>query len=165
VTDAAQQPVLYHQGQPISPEMATEQRAALVKDPEFLKAALSGRDEPKNKLLAELFELSRGRQPGAATPAPADAAGVERQMSEREATDKRRVLDTWQSHMRLDDAQRFQVERGQATHSQIAEAKREIARLKKDTEFALALTAGNAEAMDAWSKMHWIAFGTRPVAG
>ena len=164
MTDAAQQPVLYHQGQPISPEMATEQRAALVADPEYVKSALGG-DELKQRTLADLFMLSRGQQPGSSAPAPQDAAGVERQMSERQAADDRRVLDTWEQHMRLDDAQRFQLERGEATNSQIAEARREIARLKRDSEFVKALHAGDAEAMDAWCKFHKIGYGMRAIAG
>jgi len=86
-------------------------------------------------------------------------------MSEREIADQRNVLDVWQSHMRLDDAQRFQLERGEAKESEIAEARREIARLKKDLEFTRKLTAGNIDAMDRWSKLHKVGFGMRAIAG
>ena len=157
-----QAPVLYHQGQPISPEMATEQRAALVADPEYVKAALSG-DEGKQRTLADLFMLSRGQQPGSS--APQDVAGVQAQMSEREIADQRKVMDVWEQHMRLDDVQRFQLERGEAKESEIRTARLEIARLKKDSEFVKALHAGDAEAMDAWCKFHKIGYGMKPIAG
>jgi len=149
---------------PMSPEAAAARRAALVADPEYVKSALGG-DELKQRTLADLFMLSRGQKPGSSAPAPQDVAGVQAQMSEREIADQRKVLDVWQSHMRLDDAQRFQLERGEAKESEIAEARREIARLKKDTEFTRKLTAGDVAAMDKWSKMHKVAYGMRAIAG
>jgi len=86
-------------------------------------------------------------------------------MSEREIADQRKVMDVWEQHMRLDDVQRFQLERGEAKESEIRTARLEIARLKKDSEFVKALHAGDAEAMDAWCKFHKIGYGMKPIAG
>jgi hypothetical protein len=120
-------------------------------------------DADAARMLSDLWQLARGRQPGANVPQ--DVAGVMAQQGERELADQRRVLDTWRGHMRLNDLGAFQLERGEAKESEIAEARREIARLKKDGEFTRKLTAGGAAEIDLWSRMHKVGFGMRAIPG
>jgi len=151
--------ILNFNGQPMSPEAAGQLRAERLADPKYAEAARNG-DMEKARELAALWQLERGREP--ATNAPQDVAGVVAQMSEREMADNRRRVDTWAGLIQMTPERRAEIERMVATEENVAAAKRELERMKRDDVFRRKVLANDMDAVDRWSRMNLIA-SMRPV--
>jgi hypothetical protein len=162
-----QQPVLFFRGQPISAEGAAAQRAELTSNPDYVKAALAG-DAEKQSELAELWQLSRGLQPGAdALPSqPQDAADVMAQMDEKELARAQQRVTTYRNLVAPEtDLEASQFEKGEATKSQKEAARRNLARAIRDPAFAAKVGRNDMDALRQWSRWNWIAHSAREIAG
>lgn len=161
------QPILWHHGQAISVEAAAEQRAALVANPDYVKAVLGG-DHEKSKELADLLMLSRGEQPSAdAVPPPPQHVGdVRQQMLDKEAERELQLNATLRNQVAPEsEIEIAQFERGEATKSQKDVAKRNIAHALKDQIFCAKVARGDFAALRAWNRWQWIAHSAREIAG
>jgi hypothetical protein len=153
-TAASHAPLLFFNRQPISPEAAAAQRAELLADPKFCDEARAGNIE-KAKMLADLWQLERGRQPGA--PAPQDAADVQARMTERELQ-----IEQQRSALRKNlvapetPEEEFQFERGEATKLNKQTASRRIEAAKKDPAFRNRLLSGDKNATRDWNRWHFV---------
>jgi hypothetical protein len=145
-------PILYHEGQPITAEAAAATRAGLMANAEFAKKAMAGDREAQQKLTA-LWQLERGIQPAP----PTTVADVEIQAVDRLAADQQRVIETWARHIRLTEQGRFEIARGLATAEQVANAKAELDKMKRDPAFGRRVTSGDRDAIDQWSRMNLVA--------
>jgi hypothetical protein len=149
MSDEAQAPLLFHQGQPLSQESAAAALAAFDADEGKVKAALGG-DIAMQQERRDLWLLARGHQPGGVPVMPSDAAGVEAQMSEREQHLQEARLGVWQKHIPMSEEAVAQVKRGLATQQEVAEAKRELERMKADPEFGRRVLSGDMDAKQRW---------------
>lgn len=144
-------PILYHEGQPITAEAAAATRAGLMANAEFAKKAMAGDREAQQKLTA-LWQLERGIQPAPPTTPPGFStandlvADVEIQAVDRLAADQQRVIETWARHIRLTEQGRFEIARGLATAEQVANAKAELDKMKRDPAFGRRVTSGDRDA-------------------
>jgi hypothetical protein len=148
----APEPLVYVDGQPVSRQTAAQERARLASNPEFMKKFLAGDPEAGQKMTA-LWAAERGRE---WTP-PVTARQVEQQMVDRAAADQQRVTETWARHIRLTRQGRFELERGLATAEQVANAKAELDKMKRDPAFGRRVTSGDRDAIDQWSRMNLVA--------
>jgi hypothetical protein len=142
-------PMLWHQGQPISQEGAVAALAAFDADEVKVKAALGG-DISAQAERRDLWMLARGHQPGAAPVMPSDGHGVHEQMADREEQIVEARLDTFAKHMRMGPEQRGQQRRWLATQEQHDFAVAEKARLLKDPDFRAKVFAGHADETSRW---------------
>jgi len=156
------EPPMWHGGQAWSREMASEALAAFDSNKDKVAAALNG-DVKYQQERRNYYMLSRGMQPGGVPVAPSDVASVALQMTEREEQIKAAVNNTWAQHISMTPERKAELEAGTASKEWIDHARREIQRMKRDTEFCRKLTAGDMECMDRWSRMHKLGYGVREV--
>jgi hypothetical protein len=148
----APEPLVYVDGQPVSRQTAAQERARLMADKEFTAKVLAG-DREAGQKMAALWAAERGRE----YVSPATTADVEMQMVDRLAADQERVAETWARHIRLTEQGRFELKRGLATAEQVANAKAELDKMKRDPAFGRRVTAGDRDAVDQWSRMNLVA--------
>lgn len=160
--DTAPQFVMW-QGQPWSAEMAENRRAELLRDDSYRTAATNG-DTAKQQELAALFSIARfGRAPDAPPATVAEIfAGMSKADQERAAQ-----MREWQRERcsPQNDVEAFEFERAEATASQKEAARRNIERAKRDPVMARKIVNGDGMARMAWDRWHFIAHGTREIAG
>jgi len=161
VSPPAPEPLLWHQGQPMSSEAAAAALAAFDADKDKVAAALGG-DIAAQQERRDLWLLARGHQPGGLPVMPSDGTGVQQQMDAREEQIAEARFDVWQKNIRMNDVQRAEAKRGLATQQQVDDAKREVRRMLDDKEFGAKVLAGNADAKDKWHRFNFIA--SLPVA-
>jgi hypothetical protein len=151
-----QQPVILHQGQPWSPQMAADKRAELMANSDYAKAALAG-DEAKQRELADLYMIARGVTPGGSAP-PATAEDVLKGMTEREVGIELQREASWRDRVNPVTPQEVaEFERGQATASQKAAARRFIEQAKRDPGFRTKLLNNDMEARAKWARWNFVA--------
>jgi len=158
-----QQPPMHYQGQLWSREMAVEALAKFDADKDRVAAAIGG-DGKYQAERAAYWQMARGHQPGAVPAMPADIAGVEGQMNEREQQAREAVLGVWQKHIPMNDQRRFEMARGLATREQMDEARNSIARAKADPEFGAKVLRGDMDAKEKWHAWHFVAHHCREAA-
>jgi hypothetical protein len=152
-------PLLFYQGQPITPETAGTTRATLMADPEFAKAALGG-DKEKQQQLAALWQLERGRQPAP----PASEGDVQVQTLDRMEQQRAAHVSALRHTADFTESQINEMVNLRPVPAAEKEYHlRELAKLQRDQGAVKAYLSGDRE-MATRFKLHAIGARGLPVA-
>jgi hypothetical protein len=135
-------PILYHEGQPITPETAAATRASLLGNADYVKEALAG-DVTKQKHLARLWQLERGIQP----PPAETIEQAEQQIGDRMERDRVMHASALLSSAEFTPEQVHQITNGRPIPLQEQKiAQQRLAVLQKDKAFVMRYLDGDRQA-------------------
>lgn len=90
--------------------------------------------------------------------------GIMRQMNAREQKFAAEDEARWRDRVNPEGPQEmFEYERGNATTSEKAAARRNIARMIADKQFGAKIIGGDYEALQYWNRMQWVAYRATEV--
>ncbi len=135
---------------------AATMRAQLTATPEYMKDWQT--NQTKQAELGYLRWVAAGHDPDKWGQPPASSDDIRAQMTDRDLDLENKRIETLGKLIRdFDDVKRGTIARGLATQQQHDEAVRELARMKKDPAFGRRVLAGEADAVDMWSRMNLVA--------